>query len=112
MEYQDQNLCYWPLSSMVRNTLPVEDLNGNLFLIRGSSDQSIEVVDFQKVMDALHFEHQYDWVDSVVTYYTNGSLSEEVTLMGYSDWVECVVTYHNNSKPYLASGSVDETIKI
>jgi len=79
-------------------------------LVSGSWDESIKIWDLQKVINISHFAGQYDWVDSVVTYYTNGPLSEEATLTGHSHGVECIVTYHNNSKPYLASGSPDEKI--
>jgi len=64
------------------------------------------------VINISHFAGQYDWVDSVVTYYTHGPLSEEATLTGHSEGVRCVVTYHNNSKPYLASGSHDGKINL
>ena len=59
-----------------------------------------------------HFAGQYDWVDSVVTYYTNGPLSEEATLTGHSHGVRCVITYYNNSKPYLASGDLVGKIEL
>jgi len=87
-------------------------LNGNLFLLSGCYDDSIRIWDLQKVIYISHLAGQYDWVDSVVTYYTNGPLSEEATLTGHSDDVECVVTYRSNGKPYLASGSLDRTIKL
>jgi len=87
-------------------------LNGNLLLVSGGYNESIKTWDLQKLIHISHFAAQYDWVDSVVAYYTNGPLSEEATLRSHSDGVGCVVTYHNNSKPYLVSGSHDNKIKL
>jgi len=88
------------------------ELNGNLFLVSGSWDESIKIWDIQKVIYILHFTAQYDWVDSVVTYFTNGPLSEEATRTPNSDGVECFVTYCSNIKPYIASGSHDGKIEL